>query len=151
MSHKVFRVESIITIPDPDMPQPRYHNTIFVETDPDSRSGIIYHVTGDITTGMVYMSEPSSQPEQSETFHRSEYLGTVKTEDYPDKLDKILAALPPPPKQKHFNVKTMRTEQIRPEGGFYGEGEAGPPMVKCTEWTVTQAIPALYAAGVLSK
>ncbi|TVY39518.1 hypothetical protein LSUB1_G003956 [Lachnellula subtilissima] len=66
-------------------------------------------------------------------------------------MDKILAAQPPPPKQKHFNIATMKTEQMKPDGTFYEPGEDRPPMIKCTEWTVNQAIPALYASGVLTK
>ncbi|ELR04971.1 hypothetical protein VC83_02858 [Pseudogymnoascus destructans] len=39
----------------------------------------------------------------------------------------------------------MRAEQMKAEGSFYEPGEGRPRMVKCTEWTVEQAIPALYA------
>ncbi|KAH9220779.1 hypothetical protein DL95DRAFT_266785, partial [Leptodontidium sp. 2 PMI_412] len=56
---------------------------------------------------------------------------------------------PPPPKQKHFNVETMRTEQMKPDGTFYQPDEYRPPTIKCTEWTENQAIPALYESGVL--
>lgn len=53
ISYKMYEIGYTIAIPDPDMPSPRYHNVIFVETGPDG-SGIIHHVTGDITSGMYY-------------------------------------------------------------------------------------------------
>ena len=135
---------------DPDMPQPRYHHVIFIETQHDG-PGYTHHVTGDITSGMVYASRKDERPEDSETYIGKEFLGKLKASDYPHELDRVLQALPPPPKQKHFNVATMKTEQMKPDGSFYSPGETRPPMVKCTEWTVDQAIPALYSAGIIHK
>jgi hypothetical protein len=151
MSYRVFKVRYTIAIPDPDMPSPRFHNVIFVETNPNDESGMIHHVTGDITSGMHYDSKRGKRPEESESFYAKEILGTVDASDYPHEVDKVLSALPPPPKQKSFNIKTMKTEQMKPDGTFYSPGEPRPPMIKCTEWTVNQAIPALYASGVLKK
>ncbi|KAG4443998.1 hypothetical protein IFR05_000517 [Cadophora sp. M221] len=150
MSYNVFKVRYTLAIADPDMPSPRWHNLIFVETQHDG-SGTIHHVTGDITSGMVYATKPGRRPETSDSFYAKEYLGTIAVEDYPSEMDQILAAQPPPPKQKHFNVRTMRTEQMKPDGSFYAPGESRPPMVKCTEWTENQAIPALYNSGVLRR
>lgn len=135
---------------DPDMPIPRYHNVIFVEIEADG-SGVVHHVTGDITSGMVYATRREGRPEESEIFVRKEFIGTVESTTYPKKINEVLEALPPPPKQKKFNIKTMRTEQMKADGSFYEPGESRPRMVKCTEWTVEQAIPALYASGVLRK
>lgn len=150
MSYKVYKIRYTIAIPDPDMPSPRYHNVIFVETGPDG-SGIIHHVTGDITSGMYYDTKRGRRPEESESFYAKEYLGVVKTSDYPHRVDQVLRAQPPLPKQKHFNVKTMKMEQIKPDGTFYAPGEPRRPMIKCTEWTVNQAIPALYASRILQR
>ncbi|OBT39847.1 hypothetical protein VE00_09106 [Pseudogymnoascus sp. WSF 3629] len=135
---------------DPDMPSPRYHNVIFVETEADG-SGAVHHVTGDITSGMVYATRREGRPEESEIFVRKEFIGTVESATYPEKINAVLEALPPPPKQKKFNIKTMRTEQMKPDGSFYEPGESRPRMIKCTEWTVEQAIPVLYASSVLQK
>jgi hypothetical protein len=150
MSYNVYKIRYTIAIPDPDMPSPRYHNVIFVETEPNG-SGIIHHVTGDITSGMAYDTKKGKRPEESETFYAKEILGTINVSDYPHEMDKVLKAQPPPPKQKSFNIKTMKTEQIKPDGTFYEPDEPRPPMVKCTEWTVNQAIPALYTSGVLQE
>ncbi|KAF1345143.1 hypothetical protein BDV97DRAFT_379149 [Delphinella strobiligena] len=136
MSYEVYRVEFTIAIPDPDMPSPLYHNVLFVETGPEGR-GRIHHVTGDITTGMHYDSKPGRKPEESRTFFSKELLGAIIAKDYPQEMDRILRAQPPPPKQKHFNIKTMRTAQMKPDGTFYNPGEP------------RQAIPALRAAGVV--
>jgi hypothetical protein len=150
MSHNVYKIKHTIAIPDPDMPQPRYHHVLFVETKPNG-DGRIHQVNGDITTGMYYESHDEKGPEELESFHDKEFLGMVKAEDYPERIDDVLRALPPPPKQKKFNVKTMRTEQMKDDGTFYEAGELRAPMWKCTEWTANQAIPALYASGVLRK
>lgn len=139
-----------MAMPDPDMPSPRYHNVIFVEAEHDG-SGFVHHVTGDITTGMVYATRREARPEDSEIFVRKDFIGTVESATYPEQMHAVLEALPPPPRQKKFNIKTMRTEQMKADGSFYKPGEARPPMVKCTEWTVEQAIPALYASGVVRK
>jgi len=150
MSYSVYKIRYTIAIPDPDMPSPRYHNVIFVESDPNG-NGIIHHVTGDITSGMYYDTKKAKRPEESESFYAKEFLGAIKASDYPHKMDQVLRAQPPPPKQKNFNIKTMKTEQMKPDGTFYELSEPRPPMIKCTEWTVNQAIPALYASGVLRK
>jgi len=100
---------------------------------------------------MVYSSSDSPQPEDHESFYGKEFLGTVRKEDYPEKMEEVLRALEMPPRQKAFNVRRMRTEQVRGDGTFYGEGEVRERMWKCTEWTVERAIPALFAAGILKK
>ncbi|KAH8812632.1 hypothetical protein F5884DRAFT_314137 [Xylogone sp. PMI_703] len=150
MSYDVYRVKYNIAIADPDMPSPRYHNVIFVKTE-DNGDGFVHEVAGDITSGMYYDTRSSKWPDNSDDCHSKELLGTIKASDYPDELDQVLRALPPPPKQKHFNPQTMRTEQIKPDGTFYEPGESGPPMIKCTEWIANQAVPALYASGILQK
>lgn len=150
MSYKVYQIRYTIAIPDPDMPSPRYHHVIFVETD-DNGGGIIHHVTGDITSGMSYDTKRGRRPEDSESFYAKSYLGVINKADYPHQMDQVLRKQPPPPKQKHFNIKTMKTEQIKPDGTFYAPGEPRPPMIKCTEWTVNQAIPALYDSGILRQ
>ncbi|KFZ06722.1 hypothetical protein V501_07173 [Pseudogymnoascus sp. VKM F-4519 (FW-2642)] len=150
MAFNVYRVQFTMAMQDPDMSSPRYHNVIFVEIEADG-SGVVHHVTGDITSGMVYATRREDRPEESEIFVRKEFIGTVESATYPEKINAVLEALPPPPKQKKFNIKTMRTEQMKADGSFYEPGEARPRMVKCTEWTVEQAIPALYASSVLQK
>lgn len=98
---------------------------------------------------MVYNTRIDQDPELDTMFFAKHFLGVLKVEDYPDKLDGILKALPLPKKQRSFNPKTMRTEQHKSPGVFYEPGEERPPMVKCTEWTLNQAIPALVEAGIL--
>lgn len=150
MSYNVYRLQNIIAIPDPEMPGPRYHNMIFVETGINGE-GMVHHVTGDITQGMEYQSREELRPEDSEVFFAKEFLGTIQKSVYPAAMDEVLRTLPPPPKQKHFNIKTMKTEQVKPDGTFYAPGESRPPLIKCTEWTINQAIPALYASGILVR
>ncbi|KAK6351930.1 hypothetical protein TWF718_005075 [Orbilia javanica] len=135
---------------DPEMPSPRYHNTIFIETWEDGyKSGRTCHVIGDLVTGMTYNTRIDQDPELDAIFFAKHFLGILKTSDYPDRLNEVLEKLPAPPKQKSFNPRTMRTEQHKSPGVFYEPGEERPPMVKCTEWTMNQAIPALLEAGIL--
>ncbi|KAF2163187.1 hypothetical protein M409DRAFT_26630 [Zasmidium cellare ATCC 36951] len=146
--YKAFKVRYHMTLSDPDMPSPRYHTIIFIETNKDL-SGHVHHVIGDIVTGMKYQSTDRERPETDEAFFDKEFIGYVASETYPKAVDDVCERLPPPPKQKGFNVRTMRTEPMRPDGTFYGIGEARPSLIKCTEWTEGQAIPTLRQSGVL--
>ncbi|GJP94470.1 hypothetical protein CBS63078_9245 [Aspergillus niger] len=119
-------------MPDPDLPSPRYHTAIFVETDPVTGSGTIHELTGDITSpeGMYYESKLALRPESIDNFFSRTLLA--------------------PPQQKAFNVKRMKTEPFQRLSPleFYEEGEERRPLVKCTEWVVGKAIPALRKAGL---
>lgn len=137
---------------DPDITGVRYHHVIFVETTSDG-SGMIHHVTGDLVAGMHYESNPSPRPEDDETrrLHDKEFLGTVLASSHPMAFDRVLKAQPPPPRQKKFNVRTMKMEPFKPDGSFYEMGERRRPLIKCTEWTERQAIPALLRSGVVEQ
>ncbi|KIW86584.1 uncharacterized protein Z519_12815 [Cladophialophora bantiana CBS 173.52] len=143
----VYKVQYRLAVQDPDMPQPRYHTVIFVETK-DDKSGYIHHVTGDLVGGMRYERKPGHQPEQSQTFHGKQLLGRVRESKY-SRLHEICAQQPAPGKQKKFNPTTMRTEPIKPNGDFYQPGEPRQRLIKCTEWTLERAIPALQREGIL--
>jgi hypothetical protein len=41
--------------------------------------------------------------------------------------------------------------KFKPDGTFYAPNEPREKMKKCSEWTEEQAIPALYASGVLLR
>lgn len=133
---------------DPDVPGTRYHTVIFVETNADE-SGFIHHVTGDLVGGMEYERKSSRRPEDSQTFYQKELLGSVLAAAYPESVDGVCRNQRPPPPQKAFNRTTKRTEPVKPDGSFYTKHEARPRLVKCTEWTENQAIPALRQAQVL--
>jgi hypothetical protein len=147
MSFNVYKIRHTIAIPDPDIPTPRYHHVIFVECKSNG-DGRVHQVNGDITAGMYYDSHDEARPEELESFLDKEFLGTVKKEAYPERIDEVLRDLPPLPKQKKSNIKTMKTKD---DGTFYEAGEPRPPMWKCTEWTVNQTIPVLHASGVVTK
>ena len=153
MPYEVYRVENKLAFPDPEMPQPRYHNTIFILTSPSTGSGYTHHVTGDIVTGMVYQSRPDPAPETIDTFHAKYFIGFIDEHDYPEKVEQVLTGedCKPPGKQKEWNPKRMRYEQMKDGGGFYEEGEERKRMVKCTEWVLEQAIPALVREGILKR
>ncbi|KAK4119818.1 hypothetical protein N657DRAFT_637019 [Parathielavia appendiculata] len=135
--YKVFKLKFRLSMQDPDMPQPRYHHLIFVESNPQNGSGIKFHVTGDITSanGMVYQSVAYHDPKNSATLHSSELLGYTDAANFKAKFDNVFRACPPPPQQKSFNVKTMKMEpfKIKTPLTFYGPGETRKPLRKCTE------------------
>ena len=151
-------------MPDPEEPCTRYHTYILVqnhpvqvenpESDPRLSSdgetyGWVHEVTGDIASpqGMIYLHRPvTCAPQLSETFHTVEFLGQVLAAGYPDNVDRICRAEPPPPCQKKFNACTMRYEAINA-----GDGAGAGRYFKCTEWTEERVIPALYREGVLVK
>ncbi|KAI0532883.1 hypothetical protein GGR58DRAFT_147600 [Xylaria digitata] len=158
MSHKhnpkqyyaVWKLRFNLVAQDPDTTSIRYHTTIFVETNP-SKSGVLYHVIGNITSGMTYEKKSSDKPESSKSFHSKEFLGYTDATTHPKEWDSVLSRVPPPEKQKAFNTKTTRTEQVKTWNPltFYQPGENCSPLVKCTEWTEQRAIPALEEAGLI--
>lgn len=147
-TYRVFKVRTGPLLPDPDIPGTRYHTVLFIETNED-KSGIRHHVTGDLVSGMVYDTGPAERPEDLDTFHNKESIGSVLRSTYPGAVDTVLKGLPPPHKQKAFNRETMRTEPVKPDGTFYAPDEERLPLFKCTEWVEQKAIPALREAGVL--
>ncbi|OAL05635.1 hypothetical protein IQ06DRAFT_361798 [Phaeosphaeriaceae sp. SRC1lsM3a] len=131
---RVFRVEHKLGVQDPLMgPETRYHNKIFVETKGDG-SGCAIEVERSISDkdGMKFAEMEAPIPEDAETYVRKHYLGKILVSDYP-KLVELLAAIPPPSRQRNFNTNTMATEHCKPDGTFYGPDEPRPPYEKCTE------------------
>jgi len=110
--------------------------------------GIIHHDVGDLVTGMAYQKKSALQPENSQTFHAKQLLGKVK-ESKAAQIEQICTQQPAPAKQEKFNPKTMKNEPIKANGDFYQPGEPRARLIKCTEWTVERAIPALQAAKIL--
>lgn len=150
--YRVFKLKFKLAIQDPDMPSPRYHTVIFVETNAQGPgTGMKHHVTGDIVNGMSYESNPYQNADISETRHSREVIGYARVSTYPQAWDRVLSALPAPPKQKAFNPQTMKTEPVKDWKPltFYQPGEPRRPLVKCTEWTENQAIPALFNEGLV--
>ncbi|CAG7987176.1 unnamed protein product [Penicillium olsonii] len=150
-TYPVYKVKFKLSIQDPDMPSPRHHTILFVQTNERPCSGIKHHVTGDIVTGMHYESVGIDDPAIDDNFFSTELLGHTRSLHYPRNWDDILKSLPAPPKQKAFNVNTMRTEPVKcwEPLAFYEAGEARRPLVKCTEWIDRHAVPTLTNAGLI--
>ncbi|KAL8343180.1 hypothetical protein RB601_004496 [Gaeumannomyces tritici] len=122
----VYLVKFNVAMQDPDIPGPRYHHVVFVETRTDG-SGIKFHVVGDITrrAGMTYESKMFRNPESSLAFRSKELLGYTPAENVQSRWDAVLGALPTPPKQKEYNTATNRTEVVKSWDPitFYSPGE----------------------------
>jgi hypothetical protein len=101
---------------------------------------------------MTYQKKSFGKPEHSKSFNSKEFLGYTDAASHPKQWDNLLRTAPPPPKQKAFNVKTMKKEQVRTGNPptFCKPGEARLPLIKCTEWTEQRAIPALEQARLIS-
>lgn len=152
VQYPVFLTKFHLGMQDPHASGPRYHTTIFVASEADG-SGILHQVTGDISSprGMFYYPNLTDPPEHSETFYSKEQLGVTDASTHPASWRRILNQLPAPPQQKAFNMKTRQTEPFRTLNPlvFYEPGEEREPLVKCTEWTLDTAIPALKSAGLI--
>ncbi|KAI1387202.1 uncharacterized protein F4822DRAFT_429958 [Hypoxylon trugodes] len=137
--YAVYKLRFSVALEDPDITSLRYHAVIFLETSADN-SRIMYHVIGDIASGMSHQSKPFQNPEMSRTFHSKGLLRWT----HPIVWDNLLQAVPVPKKQKSFNIKSMKTEPFKTLNTltFYKPGERRRPLVKCTEWTEQRAIPA---------
>ncbi|OJD12814.1 hypothetical protein ACJ73_09294 [Blastomyces percursus] len=125
--------------PDPLDPQKRYHEGIFVETDPDGR-GTLFHVTGDIIAfgGMRYEERSEYRPRESAHYHNIINIGWVLRDDFhKGRIGAILQNLPKPPKQQGPSFKpdpiTGRCPMIwtKPNGEAYEPGEQRRPIIKC--------------------
>lgn len=128
--YEVYIARYNLAVQDPDIPGLRFHTAIFVKTAAD-KSGILHHVTGDITSpnGMTYTPQQRSNPEYSQTFHSLEKLGVTPASKHPDDWKRILNSIPGPPQQKAFNIKTMKTEPFKSKSllTFYEPGEPRGP------------------------
>ncbi|KAI2729424.1 hypothetical protein CBS147325_10002 [Penicillium roqueforti] len=150
--YPVYKVKLNLSMQDPDMPSPRYHTILFVQTNAQGPgSGTKHHVTGDIVTGMHYEPVNYDDPETDENFFYKELIGHTRALNYPKNWNDILSSVPAPPKQKAFNTVAMRTEPVKSWDPvvFYEPGEPRRPLVKCTEWIEDRAIPILIDAGLV--
>jgi hypothetical protein len=152
--YRVFKIKTDLAMHDPDMPSPRYHTAIFVETKVPGRGcGTKHHVTGDIVQGMHYESKPYDISAEVESLHSTEFIGYTIAATHPSTWDNVLAGVPAPQRQKAFNVKTMKTEPVKSWDPltFYDPGEPRRPLIKCTEWIEQLAIPALLSQGLIES
>ncbi|KAJ5106044.1 hypothetical protein NUU61_003391 [Penicillium alfredii] len=139
--YKVFIVKFTLTTYDPNMPTPRYDTTIFVETHPNG-TGYIHHVLGDNVspTALHYERRMQVLPEESRWFHSRTQLGVTRAATYPAAWDGLL---------QQISQATQSGSSSR--SMFVPSGDSRGTLVKGTEWTFEQAIPALKAAGLLQE
>lgn len=140
-------------------PTKRYHDGIFIETDPTTGQGTLFNVTGDIiaASGMRYEVKESWMPGQDSPVHRITQLGWVRRADFDSgAVGEVLRCLPSPTRQQGINfwevdAGTGRHELVwtKESGELYGPGEQRRPAFKCNEWTAEYAIPALRSSGIL--
>ncbi|KAJ5145913.1 uncharacterized protein N7515_000477 [Penicillium bovifimosum] len=144
--YEVYLARYNLEIQNPDMQGPRYHTAIFVKTAAD-KSGTLHHVTGDITSmnGMVYIPQPRQYPEYSQSFHSLEKLGVTPMFKHP--ADWGAYRRRPADGVQHQDNENRAIED--PALTFYEPGEPRRPLVKCTEWTLEGALPALQANGLI--
>ncbi|KAL2841158.1 hypothetical protein BJY01DRAFT_217892 [Aspergillus pseudoustus] len=144
---------------DPLDPAKRYHEGIFVQLDPETRDGTMFHVTGDVIAprGMKYEEDENYAGPHLNHLHQNPQIGWVRRADYDSgRFSSILSALPTPTKQQGLDFWGPSrllgyTEYIwtKENGDPYGPGEQRRPVMKCNEWTHQLAIPALLDAGIL--
>ena len=107
------------------------HQLIFIRTNPNSGSGLLYHVIGSTQSGMTYQHRATSAPEESLTFEKSLPLGTVSVANL-GRVDAVCQTIPPPKKQFQLSKRLYPNEPLR----------------TCQEWA-SEAIEALKVAGVI--
>jgi hypothetical protein len=144
---------------DPLDPQKRYHEGIFVEDNPETQKGIMFHVTGDIiaASGMRFELKIGYAAWASVHLHSYPQIGWVRRADFESgRIEAMLRALPTPTRQQGLNFwgkgpSSGYHEYIwtKENGEPYGPGEQRRPIIKCNEWTHQLAIPALINAGIL--
>lgn len=88
---------------DPLDPPKRYHEGIFVEDNPITKDGIMFHVTGDIIapSGMRFEMKEGYAAEVSAHLHSYPQIGWVRRADFKSgRIEAMLRALPTPSKQQ---------------------------------------------------
>ena len=127
MTYNVYRVEHLGTQTN--------HVQIFIETAPDDGSGIIYHVTGTILTGMTLEIKPAGRPESStETFvpNSKTLVGRLEPSNV-HLFEAVCRAVPPPGAQLKLN------------------GQPRDPLVpvrRCGEW-VEEVLVKVTSGGIM--
>lgn len=97
--YPVSKLRFNLAMQDPNMPSPRFHTLIFIETSVGGLgTGIKHHITGDIVTGIYYESRPSHNPDRSECLHHKERIGYTRALTYLQEFDEILLAVQAPTK-----------------------------------------------------
>jgi hypothetical protein len=157
--YRVYDVQLDTAAPDLIDPVKRYHEGVFVEWDPETHDGTMFHVTGDIigASGMRYEEKTNYKASKSSHLRSYEQIGWVLPADFHSgNISNILRALPTPTKQQGINFwevnpVTLKHEIIwtKEDGERYGPGEQRRPTFKCNEWVKLHAIPALRNSGVL--
>lgn len=56
-----------------------------------------------------------------------------------------------PKMYSYINIRTMKMEPFKTKDPvtFYGRGEPLEPLIKCTEWMMERAMPALKSSGLI--
>lgn len=109
---------------------PRNHHGIFVELEEDG-SGYLYHVEGNVQTGMTYNPKPARPPLDSPSFQGRKPIGWVPASLY-QHIHTICSNIPPPPKQYDGPKLLVPKNQLR----------------RCQEWT-NEVVNELRVQGVL--
>ena len=132
MAYKVYRVEHHGN-------GQNNHVQIFIETEPDgsgneSGSGRIYHVTGNILTGMMLETKLAQRPESFGTFVQGskKLVGHIEPARV-DQFKRICEAIPPPGAQLKLNGQ-LKDPSI--------------PIRRCGDW-VDQVLEWTRAEGLL--
>ncbi|KAL1860729.1 hypothetical protein VTK73DRAFT_7208 [Phialemonium thermophilum] len=110
---------------------PRNHHALFIETDPNTHGGILFHVVGDIQNGMTFEERPSRDPSTSASFVEWSIIGYINPGDI-GHMRSVCTSIPPPKKQFHGPRRLYPNEPLR----------------RCQEWT-NETINALTANGIL--
>ena len=110
------------------------HEAIFVETHEIGEfSGHIYHVTGNILTGMTYDPRAEKRPDDLGEFHEKRNIGRVKQSDYA-RVEQICREIAVPGPQ--LDLRGRRLDSTK-------------PVRRCGEWAA-EAIQELRNQSVLT-
>lgn len=98
------------------------HVGLFVETNTD-KSGQIFHVTGNLLTGMTYENKPAKRPEDSASYvpGSQKFVGRIAQSDM-ENLDELCRSVKPPEAQLHLSGRPRNpSERLRRCGEWVQE------------------------------
>ena len=109
-----------------------HHHAIYVETEAAKGEGMIYHVVGNLLTGMELGFGAALDPLRSTTGVSKQHLGWITKENY-HLMKAVCSMIPPPTAQMALDGTKLDLSQ---------------PIRHCQHW-VAEAIDALKTGGLL--
>lgn len=108
------------------------HHSIYIETDKSNMEGILYHVVGNLRTGMKIQIMPSKNPERFPSVESQLVIGCVGSKNIL-RFEELADSIPAPKPQLYLGGQRIYPSE---------------PLRTCQEW-VDEVLQASKLAGII--